>query len=274
MPRIVQITDSHLSPDWSACSANWDICAAAIRRLKPDLIVHTGDISFDGADKDADLAFARARMDALELPWLAIPGNHDIGDCLQPNASRGTQEIAPVRRARYRDAFGDDWWLHDVAGWRLVGINVQLFGSGMPEESEQWSFLTEAVAGGGEGRVVLFLHRPLFAHDAAVDGEPQRYVMPPHKSRLLALIRRYRVAAVCSGHTHQWLSVRDGGTAYYWAPSSAFVIPDSRQPVIGEKLVGFLELKLQTDGVEAELHSPAELIRHDIVALLGGAAMH
>ena len=262
MPRIVQVTDTHLSPEKPAYAANWDICKEAIRGLRPDLVINTGDISLNGADSDADLIFAREQMDALNLPWRAIPGNHDIGD--SPNETAPSQqEILPERRARSRAVFGDDWWCHDQAGWRLIGINAQLFQSELAPETEQWDFLEDAVAGGSEGRVVLFLHRPLFAHDATVDGERQRYVNQPVKTRLLNLIRRYRLQAVCSGHTHQWLSTHDRGTAYVWAPSPAFIIGDALQPVIGEKTVGFLSLDLGADGVSATLHRPAGLIRHE-----------
>lgn len=267
MPRIVQVSDTHLSAARQGLVDNWDICAEAIRALSPDLVINTGDASFDGADSDADLAFAHARMAALDLPWLAIPGNHDIGDCPRADAPAGAQEILPARRERYRAVFGADWWQHDMAGWRLIGINAQLFGSAMAEEDEQWAFLQEAVAGGTEGRVVLFLHRPLFAHDPAVDGEPIRFVNQPAKNRLLRLIRRYRLAAVLSGHVHQWLTVRDGGTGYHWCPSPAFVIADVLQPAIGEKCLGFLSLDLAggagAQAVDVALHRPPGLQRYE-----------
>ena len=232
---------------------------------KTDCRKETDRAAHRAGDREADLAFAKARHDALGLPWLAIPGNHDIGDCANGDGSPAKQEILPERRQRYRRIFGDDWWCHDIAGWRLIGINAQLFASGMPEEAEQWSFLEDAVAGGTEGRVVLFLHRPLFAHEASVDGETQRYVNQPFKNRLLQLVRRYRVGTVCTGHTHQWLSVSDRGTSYYWSPSTAFIIGDSLQPIIGEKTVGFLSLDLRDDGVTVDLLRPDGLIRHDIV---------
>lgn len=267
MPRIVQVSDTHLNASRLAFVDNWDICADAIRALRPDLVINTGDASYNGADSDEDLSFAHGRMEALGLPWLAIPGNHDIGDNPRADGPPDAQEIVPARRDRYTGVFGADWWRHDIAGWRLVGINAQLFGSEMAEEAEQWDFLKDAVAGGSEGRVVLFLHRPLFAHDAAVDGEAMRYVNQPFKNRLLQLIRRYRPAAVLSGHTHQWLSVRDRGTGYHWCPSSAFVIADVLQPLIGEKCLGFLSLELNdgagADAVAVHLHRPEGLVHHE-----------
>lgn len=267
MPRIVQVSDTHFSADYPALVANWECCTKAIRSLRPDLVVNSGDLSFNGADSDEDLAFAHARMNELDLPWMAIPGNHDIGDSPRTEGTPNDQVIGPARRERYINVFGPDWWQHDIAGWRLVGINAQLFGSTLPEEEEQWDFLNNAVSGGTEGRVILFLHRPLFAHDPKVDGEPQRYVNQPVKNRLLNLIRRYRLAAVHSGHTHQWLAVADAGTDYHWCPSSAFVIGDAIQPVIGEKCLGFLVIDLPNgsggDRPAVSLHRPDDMTRQE-----------
>ena len=62
--------------------ANFDRVAATLHGLQPDMLVHTGDASLDGADQEADLAFAAAsharlpaRSDAsLEITtWAIIP---------------------------------------------------------------------------------------------------------------------------------------------------------------------------------------------------------
>jgi hypothetical protein len=47
-----------------------------------------------------------------------------------------------------------------------------------------------------------------------------------------------------------------------WAPSTGFVIPDSRQPVYGEKEVGYVEHSFAADGThEARLVRPQGMQR-------------
>ena len=78
--HLVQISDTHLGRDRSWFLPNFRAMARIISALRPDLVVNTGDISFDGADRDDDLAFARSCHADLDVPLLAIPGNHDVGD--------------------------------------------------------------------------------------------------------------------------------------------------------------------------------------------------
>jgi 3',5'-cyclic AMP phosphodiesterase CpdA len=43
--RIVQISDTHLSPDKPYFSDNWPPLAAWIADHHPDLVIHTGDVT-------------------------------------------------------------------------------------------------------------------------------------------------------------------------------------------------------------------------------------
>jgi 3',5'-cyclic AMP phosphodiesterase CpdA len=58
--RIVQVSDTHVSRKRAYFADNWDVFVDEMRRDPPDLIVHSGDVSFDGAADD-DIAFARSR---------------------------------------------------------------------------------------------------------------------------------------------------------------------------------------------------------------------
>jgi predicted MPP superfamily phosphohydrolase len=77
--RIVQVSDTHVSHKRAYFVDNWNVFVDEMRHDPPYLIVHSGDVSFDGAADEDDIAFARAEKDRLSVPWLAIPGNHDIG---------------------------------------------------------------------------------------------------------------------------------------------------------------------------------------------------
>ena len=55
----------------------------------PDLVIHLGDLSLDGARDPAGLTYGRRLLDQLPVPWRAVPGNHDIGDNPQPGGPDG-----------------------------------------------------------------------------------------------------------------------------------------------------------------------------------------
>jgi hypothetical protein len=61
-------------------SDNWAPLAAWIADQHPDLVIHTGDVTFDGAGVEVDLSYSAQLMDELGIRWRAVPGNHDVGD--------------------------------------------------------------------------------------------------------------------------------------------------------------------------------------------------
>jgi 3',5'-cyclic AMP phosphodiesterase CpdA len=129
------------------CVSNFEAMARIIGARSPDLVVNAGDIAFNGADVEDDLAYARACHAALDAAVRAVPGNHDVGD--NPWGLGVEQPITDTRLERYRRHFGDDFWSVDVASWHFVGANAQLFGSGLAVEEAQWSCLA---SGGRHGQ--------------------------------------------------------------------------------------------------------------------------
>src|SRR5436853_321302 len=51
MVRVIQISDTHLSPIKQHFGANWAPVVRWIAAHKPDLIIHTGDVTVDAADR-------------------------------------------------------------------------------------------------------------------------------------------------------------------------------------------------------------------------------
>ena len=56
--RIVQISDTHLSAVKAHFADNWAPLAEWIAAERPDLVIHTGDVTVDGADVEEDLRYA------------------------------------------------------------------------------------------------------------------------------------------------------------------------------------------------------------------------
>lgn len=131
--KIIQITDTHFSPDKPHFNGNWAPLLTWIEETGADLIVQTGDLTVDGADKDADITFSMDLMRQLSIPMLIVPGNHDVG-----HLKGSDQPVNAERLSRWRSLAGDDRWLEDAAGWRFIGLNSLLLGHEDDEEKAQF----------------------------------------------------------------------------------------------------------------------------------------
>jgi 3',5'-cyclic AMP phosphodiesterase CpdA len=249
MARLLVVGDSHLSPSVAYADENWDAVVREVDRRRPDLVVHVGDISLDGARTPSDLAHARRRMGELTLPWRAVPGNHDIGDI-----GASSEPVDGARRAAYVGLFGATDWSVDVDGWRLVGIDIQALASPVADSGDVWRWLATALA--GDQPTALFTHRPLRTHGADEVDDPDRYVTGAARERLLTLLAERHVELVVSGHIHQWRQVDDDGRSYVWVPSTWASLPDEIQPVIGTKVTGAVELDLGAAAVATLVRPP------------------
>jgi 3',5'-cyclic AMP phosphodiesterase CpdA len=227
--KLVHVADTHLSPTHAYFEDNWRAIAEAIRAEAPDLIVHGGDLSFNGPAAPEDLTHARGELDRLGVPWLAVAGNHDIGEA--PPFSRLDQPLTDARIAAWTSRVGPQFWSRDVGDWRLVGLDTALMASGRPEEGEQTAFLRDALATRGRRPVMVFVHMPPF--DGAVDDPAWTTSVIPYPARgeLLDLCAEGGVKVIACGHLHVHRLVRHRGMRIGWAPATAMV--DSRKRVRG-----------------------------------------
>lgn len=264
MFRAIQITDTHVSPQKPHFSGNWAPLAAWIAAERPDLVIHTGDLTIDGADDENDLRHCAGLMRGLGVRFRALPGNHDVGD-----AGHHQQPVNAARLARWAKHFGRDRWFEDVEGWRLVGLDALLFGSGDPEERAQLSWLETVMEAAKGRRLAWFLHRPLFLTSREEDDTGYWSVKPEPRRRLLALLRRHQVALVASGHLHKAHDFTLDGTRYIWAPSSAFLCGYSVQPPMpGEKRLGAVCYEIDGGEIRAGIAEVPGLAEHWIDGLI------
>ncbi|HEX6931811.1 MAG TPA: metallophosphoesterase [Streptosporangiaceae bacterium] len=250
--HVILVSDSHLSPAAPDALSNWEAALDAINAVAPDLVIHLGDLSLDGANDAGDLEFGRQQLDRLPAPWRVVPGNHDVGD--NPRAGVADDDtIDAVRQQRWTDVIGADRWSADTGGWAVIGVNAQLFGSGLAAEDLQWSWIeSQAQACGSGQQVALVMHKPLTGRPAELARSPERRFVPaPARRRLLRLFAGTRLALVLSGHVHQyrWLSL--GDIDHLWVPTTWAVLPAELQPALGAKRCGVVSLTLSA-GAPAE----------------------
>jgi 3',5'-cyclic AMP phosphodiesterase CpdA len=259
--RIVLVSDSHLAPTAGAFNDNWGAVRAFIAAANADLTIHLGDVTVDGPKHPEQFAHVQAISEGWPTPIRYLPGNHDIGDSA-PGPGLPSQE--PLRTDRiedFRRAFGADYWALDAEGWRLLGLNAQLFGSDTAEESAQWSWLQEQMSGSRGVPALVFLHKPLF-QTLPSDEEPKRRYVPAAPRRRLYELFGADLRAVISGHVHQYLDRRIDGVRYVWLPSTAYFMPDEVQDRVGEKITGVGVLELADGAMQFHLVCPEGLLRH------------
>jgi 3',5'-cyclic AMP phosphodiesterase CpdA len=253
--RILLITDTHLAAGRPDALANWEAARAFAAGNPIDLTIHLGDITRDAWSAPDELRFAAGLGRAWPTPLRFIPGNHDIGDNPPGEGLPCKQPLSEGLLADYLTLFGPDRWAFDQGGWRLIGLNAQLFGTDTPQEAAQWHWLVETIQG-TRAKLAVFSHKPMFQN--ALGGEPPhgRYVPTAPRRRLLDLLERADWRLWLSGHAHQFVERMTGQTRHVWVPSLAFRFPDTMQETIGQKIVGAVVLTLSQEGCRVHLVAP------------------
>lgn len=258
MPSIVVVSDSHLSPANPDGDHNWDAVVQHVARTEPDLVLHAGDISADGLDLQSDLTHARAQLDRLPVPWLAIPGNHDLGT---PQRDR---DLTLERRSRYEEVFGDRFWVAEFDRWRIVGLDAEDLTSDHPDDDASWAWTGDQLA--TDRPTVVVIHRPVapsaagLPPDDPAPEEGRRYLPWAVGQRLFDLLADSPMIALVSGHIHQWRSNSIAGSQWISAPST-WAMMDRNGQQAGEQVVGLVEFDLDApDG--ARVVKPMGIEQH------------
>jgi len=271
--RLIQVSDIHLSRKRAYFQDNWEAFLEAVRAEPPRFVVVTGDLCVDGPGEPDDIAFAREQLDRLPVPWAAIPGNHDLGD-RPPDAKLG-QNITDALRERYLAHFGEDWWLREVGGWRLIGLDSQLFASGLAAEGEQARWLERTLAEGDGAPVALFLHKPLWVHDPADATLNSHDTDLPNRTWLLKLCLAHNVRFVGAGHVHRFWQFTHAGIEFLWCPATAFRNSGKLKVQEERRILGYAELHLADERVTSRVVIPSTFTQHDMseaIRTLGSTA--
>ncbi|WP_328396386.1 metallophosphoesterase family protein [Nocardia sp. NBC_00416] len=249
--KIVQISDTHLTASGGPTADAFRLLARHLdEEVRPDLVVHSGDIQVLDPDDAADRAHSRELLDLISAPLLVVPGNHDVG---MPGLDAWAGiSVTGERVAAHESAFGPGQWRHDADEAILLGINSELLGSGLQREADQWRWLEQTLGDLPAGRpVLLFLHKPLWAvTDEPVDHQVD--VGPVARDRLLGLLERIDLRAVGCGHLHRYRQVRRDRAIEVWAPATAFLAPGGDDLPEGRQELGYVEYTVADGAVTAE----------------------
>jgi 3',5'-cyclic AMP phosphodiesterase CpdA len=234
MTRVVQISDTHLSPTKRHFVPNWAPLRDWVAAQAPQLVIHTGDVTVDGADTEEDMRYGAECLAAIAQPLLVLPGNHDVGE-----AGHRHQPVNAPRLDRWRRHFGQDWWMRDVEGWRLIGLDSMIFGSGLDEEARQQAWLEGMLAGAEGRRIAVFTHRPFMLEHPEESDAGYWTVKQPVRRAMLELFDRHDVALVASGHIHRAHDMTHDARRYIWGAASSFLVgPEQAAGLPGEARLG------------------------------------
>ncbi|MET3845600.1 metallophosphoesterase [Bradyrhizobium sp. OAE829] len=261
--RLTQISDTHLARRLQKLTDNFHRVAAHIDATRPDLVVNSGDVAFDGPTSRADLEFAKGLHAELPVACRYLPGNHDIGD--NPTAV-GPAPSHPANEQHlqtFRAVIGEDRWRFDEAGWCFVGLNSLIMNTGLASEAEQFDWLASELSRTGGKPVALFLHKPLYLDtpdDPELEASAIRYVPQPARRRLIEMFGAVDLRLVASGHVHQRRDFTYGRVRHVWAPSVGFIIPGRMQPLISIKETGLVEYRFTPDSFEVRhIRAPGQV---------------
>jgi 3',5'-cyclic AMP phosphodiesterase CpdA len=217
MMLLAQLTDLHIRmPGQKAYRVvETDLflppAVAHLNRLdpRPDMLIITGDLTDFG--RPEEYAHLRAMLEALEMPYYLMPGNHDAREAL-------------------RDAFPDHGYLRQMEGFLQYAVEayplrvlaLDTVTPGMPHGelcAARLRWLEERLAEQPGRPTVIAMHHPPFltgiAHMDAIG-------LLQGGDELRSLISRHpNVERVICGHVHRNIVQRYAGTVASICPSGA-----------------------------------------------------
>lgn len=263
--KILQFSDLHLSPDVPRTVDNWSFCVELVRRERPDLVVLTGDFILDDPDRLDHQTFAFEQLQRLSAPWIATPGNHDIGDSME-DPYQG-QSITEARRDRFITQHGGDYWRRDLGDWRIIGINTMLPGSGFTAETEQLNWLKRQ-SQSDDRPMILFLHKPLCVNAMDEPAKPAWAIPPSGRASILDAVGDANLRIFASGHLHCHRHLRTRTFDMVWAPTTS-IVHSAKVSGVG-KSTGWIEYTLSGDQIVWTHKTAPELKPIDVTELLSG----
>jgi Icc protein len=214
---FLQISDTHLGFDKPANPDVRGTAIAAIDKIKalpvkPDLIIHTGDITH--LSKEEQFDDAKQLLSGLDTPIFYVPGEHDFLD-----EGQGKAFLAHYGKG----TLGSGWYSFEHDGVHFVALNnvANLKPGGMAHlGDDQLAWLKKDLAGlSSSTPVVVFGHIPLWTvYEQWGWGTDD-------SAQALSYLQRFGSVTVLNGHIHQIIQKVEGNISFHSARSTAYPQP-------------------------------------------------
>ncbi len=170
------------------------LIAERILALKPDFVLHTGDLVAHGSlSAEWDLFFEIERATLASVPLFPSLGNHEQND------------------RRYFEAFvlpgNERWYSFEWGNARFISLQIDAivpFG----RQSEQVQWLEATLAANTQPWLIVFFHVPPY------DALPDDSMGDAVRINLVPLFERYNVDLVLNGHNHNYQRSIVNGITY------------------------------------------------------------
>ena len=202
---IAQISDTHIShPDPREphtlerifALQNFVACIGEMEE-KPDLILHTGDVSQDGKSEEYDIV--KSVLGAIDIPVFFALGNRDLG----ANLVKGLGELGGTTLV-------DGFLIYSIDGFpvRLIAMDTQKRKSRIGTTcSVRLGILEELLKEQPDIPTALFMHHPPF--EVPTSKFPFQFDDPELADAFLRLVAQHeQVVHLFCGHMHRQFSVK------------------------------------------------------------------
>ncbi|WP_254546261.1 metallophosphoesterase family protein [Halomarina pelagica] len=221
---LAVVSDVHVSSEetgtWKVFHRTEARLATAIadaNRLGLDGVVFAGDLTKDGSP--AEFAAVDALLDELAVPYVAVPGNHDVPKSFDPHETPPLEEFVASYTPGslpFRTRFGDV----DVIGLDSAaapdGSLEDTHGGRVGDEGIEW---LDATVDPDRPTVVVF-HHPVFrVREHVPTFSDSEHLQLADADAVNAALARNEVDLVVSGHVHWPAAARVDGVSHLTTPA-------------------------------------------------------
>lgn len=164
-----------------------------VNRIKPDMVVFTGDQIHLPLDTEQRTAFCEAvsKIDK-SVKVLYLPGNHDV--VLGENSVDSTP---------FTSLFGEDRFVYNIDGVTVMGLNSNLIKYNDPSEQQQLLWIKNELSKTNPDDVkIVFAHHPFFMED--IDEADSYFpIQQAKRKQYFDIFAENGVDAVYAGHYHE-----------------------------------------------------------------------
>jgi len=158
-------------------------------QIKPDFVIHTGDIS-DRGDL-SNLTRAKVLLDRLNCPYYPVMGDHDLGGYSYSNFNRFD--------CNYIKVFGQRNYSFNYQDWHIIILGIY-------PDDEELNWLRKDLSENAEKPIILATHRLVIADEFTLWLAKKHLgveLLMPRAEEVLKILKEYsNIKLVLSGHCH------------------------------------------------------------------------
>ncbi|MFC7156275.1 metallophosphoesterase family protein [Halomarina halobia] len=227
---LAVVSDVHVSSEetgtWKVFHRTESRLATAVadaNRLGLDGVVFAGDLTKDGSP--AEFAAVDSLLDELAVPYVAVPGNHDVPKSFDPHETPALDafvESYTPGSLPFRTRFG---------GVDVIGLNSAAAPDGSLEDThggrisdDQIEWLDATVE--PDRPTVVVLHHPIFSiREHVPTFSDSDHLQLANAAAVNAALARNDVDLVVSGHVHWPAAARVDGVSHLTTPAGCSFPP-------------------------------------------------